>query len=146
MKHFIWLSLLGALLLSACGLRRSNPLDPIGNPNLDVPEVVSNVQCSPSPPGAANKYVTVTWEPNSNRTTDGYYVYRGLAYNSAYAVVDTVETNIGTCTHGSDPWHNVYPGQYWSKVSAFKDCYRSTGEFLGRLEGRLSQPRWVEVR
>lgn len=125
------------LLLAACGLKRSNPLDPNGNPSVFVPETVSNVVCSPSPAGAANKFVIVTWDPNSPIFTTGYYVYRGLAYNSAYAVVDTVFTN--SCSHGSKPWHLVAPGDYYYKVSAFK-IYPE-----GRLEGRLSQPAFVRV-
>jgi hypothetical protein len=125
------------LVLASCGLKRSNPLDPTGNIGIVVPETVSNVACSPSPAGAANKYVNVSWNPNSLYSTDGYYVYRGLAYNSAYSVVDTVFTN--SCSHGSKPWHMVTPGDYYYKVSAFK-VYSA-----GRLEGRLSQPAFVRV-
>ncbi|MDZ4181526.1 MAG: hypothetical protein U1B83_01520 [Candidatus Cloacimonadaceae bacterium] len=137
MRYIIVILLSALLLTTSCGLKRSNPLDPTGNPDVTVPETVSNVIGSPSPAGASTKFVTVTWNPNNPLNTDGYYVYRGLAYNSSYSVVDTVFTN--SCTHGSKPWHSVSPGDYYYKVSAFK-AYPA-----GRLEGRVSLPTFVRV-
>ncbi len=131
------------LLLAACSLKRNNPLDPIGNPNIIVPDQVSGVQCFASPGGAENKYVEVRWSANPALNTDGYYVYRGLAYYSEYAAVDTVTTNI--CNHGSEPWHSVLPGDYWYKVSAFRDVFDQEGNYLGKLEGRHSEPRFIRV-
>lgn len=131
------------LLLAACSLKRNNPLDPIGNPNIIVPDQVSGVQCFASPVGAENKYVEVRWIANPALNTDGYYVYRGLAYYSEYAAVDTVTTNI--CNHGSEPWHSVLPGDYWYKVSAFRDVFDQEGNYLGKLEGRHSEPRFIRV-
>ncbi len=131
------------LLIAACTLKRDNPLDPIGHPEIIVPAPVSGVQCFASPVGAANKFVEVRWVANPPLNTDGYYVYRGLAYNSEYAVVDTVATNI--CNHGSKPWHSVLPGDYWYKVSAFRNINDNSGTFLGKLEGRRSEPRFIRV-
>ena len=143
MKTKLLILSLALLLLAACSLKRNNPLDPIGNPDIIVPDQVSGVQCFASPVGAENKYVEVRWAANPSENTDGYYVYRGLAFFSEYAVVDTVATNI--CNHGSKPWHSVLPGDYWYKVSAFRDVFDGAGNYLGKLEGRRSEPRFVRV-
>ena len=123
--------------ISGCGLKRNNPLDPNANPTIIVPEIISNLQVFPSAPGAASKFVDLTWQANPSYSTDGYYVYRGLGFYSAFAVVDTVFTN--RASHGSKPWHTVVPGEYYYKISAFKQ-YPS-----GRLEGRPCLPVWVRV-
>lgn len=136
MRYYRTLLILTLLVAFGCGLKRSNPLDPV-HPNIYVPEVVSNVTALPSPAGASNKYVNVAWSPNSSLYTDGYYVYRGLGFYSTFTVVDTVMTN--SCTHGSKPWHSVAPGEYYYKVSAYK-TYDGR-----RLEGRLSMPAFVRV-
>ncbi|HNX37072.1 MAG TPA: hypothetical protein PKI15_01825 [Candidatus Cloacimonadota bacterium] len=137
------------LLSSACGIRRSNPLDPFANHSDDfyVPDQVTNVTVTTTGAGAQYKTVTFKWTPNSNTTTDGYYLYRGLAYNSIFAIVDTVMTNVPapedgkiTCIHGAKPWHVVLPGDYYYKVSAWKQY----GD--RRLEGRFtSQNIFVRV-
>ncbi|HNT52673.1 MAG TPA: hypothetical protein PKH19_04665 [Candidatus Syntrophosphaera sp.] len=137
------------LALVSCQFRRSNPLDPIGNPDVSTPQTISNlIVYGVSGPGADNKYVELRWDANNPLTTDGYFVYRGLAYNSSYAPVDTVGTN--SCYHGSKPWHLVLSGIYWYKVSAYKDIYKdpsnpTPANYLGRLEGRLSEARPVVV-
>lgn len=139
MKTFRYLLLIVALFACAC-LKRNNPLDPSGNPNITAPEVVSNVQCYASPNGAANKYVNIVWDQNSDLTTEGYYVYRSLAYNSTYARVGTVETNTGSFMHNTD----IRPGLYWYKVSGYKR-WIDNGSDSGILEGRLSSARSVNV-
>jgi hypothetical protein len=142
MKTKLLLAALVLLLTAAC-LKHNNPLDPYDNPDIIVPDQVSGVQCFSSPAGAIDKYVEVRWIANPALNTDGYYVFRGLAYNSDYAVVDSVATNI--CNHGAEPWHSVLPGDYWYKVSAFRDVYDDSGTYLGRLEGRRSDPRFIRV-
>ena len=142
MKTKLILAALVLLLTAAC-LKHSNPLDPYDNPDIIVPDQVSGVQCFASQAGSANKYVEVRWIANPALNTDGYYIFRGLAYNSDYAVVDTVATNF--CNHGSEAWHSVLPGDYWYKVSAFRDVYDGNGNFLGKLEGRRSEPRFIRV-
>ncbi len=127
-----------AVLLSSCGLKRGNPLDPSGNHNVEAPMIISDLEIYSSPPGAANKYVEMRWTANPPYNTDGYFVYRAIGYFSTFAVVDTVYTN--NASHGSKPWHRVMPGQYWYKISAFKQYP------AGRLEGRACEPTWVEVR
>ena len=71
-------------LLSSCGLKRNNPLDPSSDPTIIVPEIISNLEIYPSPPGAANKFVEMCWRANPSYSTDGYYVYRGLGYFSTF--------------------------------------------------------------
>lgn len=143
MKYRILILLFSLILLSSCMVKRNNPLDPIGNPDIIVPDQVSGLQCFASGIGATNKYVELRWNANPALNTDGYYVYLGLAYNSEYAVVDTVFTNVSS--HGGKPWHNVKAGDYWYKVSAFRDVYDEDGVVQGKLEGRRSEPRFIRV-
>ncbi len=145
MRYILIPMLALAIVSGSCGLKRKNPLDPVADPDIIVPDMVSEVSTAASPAGASNKYVIITWRSNSPITTSGYYVYRGLGYYSQYTVVDTVmvPNNPGTttsCTHGAKPWHLVFPGEYYYKVSAFKEYPPH-----GRLEGRQSQPAWVRV-
>lgn len=137
MRMTFILFVISTLLISACGLKRANPLDPNANPSIIVPETISNLQVFPSPPHSTNKYVELTWQANPNYSTDGYYVYRSLSFYATFALVDTVFTN--RVSHGSKPWHHVFPGEYYYKISAFKD-YPG-----GRLEGRPCLPVWVHV-
>lgn len=125
--------MLSLLLLVSCGLKRSNPLDPEANEDILVPEQVSELLTFPSPPGVANKYVRLSWRPNSTSTTDGYYIYRGLSYYSAYARVDTVFV-VSEYNHTE-----ILPGDYYYKVSGFKTYGNQ------RLEGRQSAPTFVRV-
>jgi hypothetical protein len=132
-----------AVLTASCSLKRSNPLDPLGNPDIIIPETVTNITYTHSQPGSMSKFVDLNWTSNNPITTDGYFVYRSLAYPSEYSVVDTVFTN--SCNHGSEPWHVVIGGNtYWYKISAFKDFYEDMDHptpetYLGRLEGRKSE-------
>jgi hypothetical protein len=84
---------------------------------------VRDVSCTASPPGATHKYVIIRWTANNPENTDGYKVYRGLAYSANYTCVDTVYTN--ECNHGSKAWHTVLPGDYWYRVSGYKDILTS---------------------
>ncbi len=131
MKKIVYILLL--LSLMGCGLKRSNPLDPIANDDILVPEQVSEVTASPSPAGVANKYVRLSWRANSTATTDGYFIYRSLSYYSAFARVDTV-FSINQYDH-----IDILPGDYYYRISGFKQ-YPSA-----KLEGRLSAPIFVRV-
>ncbi len=143
MKYRYLILLLCLILLTSCMVKRNNPLDPIGNPDIIVPDQVSGLQCFASSAGAVNKFVELRWNANPSLNTDGYYIYMSLAYNSEYAVVDTVITNVSS--HGGKPWHNVRAGDYWYKVSAFREVYNEDGVVLGKLEGRRSEPRFIRV-
>jgi len=132
------LSLLCLLVLS-CSLRRSNPLDPVGNDEIIIPLPVTNVSATAQSVSGTNiRNVKINWSPNSSNDTDGYYIYRGLAYNSSYARVGEVG-RVDEFIH-----LNVQPNRpgegYYYKVSAYK-IYKD-----GRLEGRASfPPTWVFV-
>ena len=137
MKIKLLLLVIALALLASCGLRRKNPLDPYENPQIIVPNTVIDIVYTITGLGTSNKSVTFTWNANSSANTDGYYLYRGLSYNSSFAKVDTVTTN--TCTHGAKPWHIVMPGDYYYKVSAWK-TYQDR-----RLEGPLSTHIFVRI-
>ncbi|HOH98440.1 MAG TPA: hypothetical protein PL188_09085 [Candidatus Cloacimonadota bacterium] len=142
-KILLILLILGALLVSACGLKRSNPLDPVGNPALEIPGTPSGLRYTTSGSGPGTKFVNLTWDSNSSINTDGYYIYRSLAYFNTFAVVDTVLHINGNLTqnfiHSSADDSTVLPGDYWYRVSAFKTYHG------GRLEGRFSEPLFVRL-
>lgn len=148
MRHIYLALILVLILVSACGLRRTNPIDPLADHNEEfyVPDPVTNIAVTVSGAGLQFKTVEFRWTPNSNTTTDGYYIKRGMAYNALYAVVDTLLTNTPDQTdhlihaiHGSKPWHSVLPGDYYYKISAWKQY----GD--RRLEGRESSHIFVRV-
>ena len=140
MKQFYLLILILLLgLLSACGLRRKNPIDPYGNSEILVPDVVINFEgIVQGTPGSTDKLVNFTWTANNAFSTDGYYLYRSMSYNSSYARIDTVTTNL--CSHGAKPWHNVTPGEYWYRVSAWKNYNdrRLEGPYSDRIHIRVN--------
>lgn len=139
MKHIIALQLILVLvLLSACGLRRKNPIDPYGNSDILVPDVVINLTgVVQSTPGSSNKLVRFDWTSNNPFSTDGYYLYRSMSFNSSYARIDTVTVN--SCIHGAKPWHSVTPGVYWYRVSAWKNYNdrRLEGPYSDRIPIRV---------
>ncbi|MFB3845006.1 MAG: hypothetical protein ACE14O_04565 [Candidatus Cloacimonadaceae bacterium] len=128
------------LLTLACELKRSNPLDPTSHNDIVVPPKVIIVSATGSGANVVNKFIEITWERN-DENTDGYYIYLGLAYNSAYAVVDTFIGNpvpeSGTTL--SKKIDVSAPGHYYLKMSAYK-TYPD-----GNLEGPLSQWTYAYV-
>ncbi len=124
-----------ALSMGSCGLKRSNPLDPLGNINIVTPDPVNGVSVNASPNNASVKSVTVRWRANNSDNTTGYYVYRGLGYYSAFSIVGEVQDSIFVHTGPT-----VMPGvEYYYKVSAYKSYPQ------GKLEGRRSEPVWVYI-
>ena len=135
MKRLLLLTVCALMILSGCGLKRSNPLDPIGNGNITEPDQVTGLYLvRVSGTGVPNKFVELGWEANPSVNTDGYYIYRGLSYTSAFARVDTVYA-VNNYSHST----NVFPGDYYYMVSAFKDYDGA------KLEGRMSQRLFVRV-
>ncbi|MBM4403859.1 MAG: hypothetical protein FJ042_05695 [Candidatus Cloacimonetes bacterium] len=128
----ITLLLIVLVLLMACGLRRSNPLDPIGHSDVIVPYEVSGIITRASTAGQSIKFYELRWSANPTANTDGYYVYMGQGYNANFARIGSVQTN--EFYEGG-----VFPGDYYFRVSAYK---QQNG---GILEGRLSQVCWVRV-
>ncbi len=120
------------LFITACGLRRSNPLDPLGN-NVIVPYEVSEIITRASTSGQLIKFYELKWIANPTGNADGYYVYRGLGYNANFTRWAEVLTN-------EFYESGVNPGDYYFRVSAYK--YQDNG---GKLEGPLSQIVWVRV-
>lgn len=145
MKYYALALLCLLLLLGACGLKRSNPLDPASHDDLLVPERVINIGYLVSPAGISLKTVSFNWTPNNLSSTDGYYLYRAMGYNSDFARVDTVLTNVPDlsdkipCIHGDEPWEIVMPGDYYYKVSGWK----TYGD--RRLEGPISDRVFVRI-
>lgn len=131
---YLYLSLtmmLLVLLSASCSLKRSNPLEPY-----DAPPRVTGLSAVGSGPGVQSKYVQLTWARN-NIYTDGYYVYMGLAYNSAYKL-EAIVGNVPTGTTVTTVITIEAPGFYYFKVSAYKEYPP------GRLEGPLSE--WALAR
>lgn len=144
MKRILIPIILFALILSGCGIKRDNPLDPYSNDNIIIPGDVTGLQSTVLGTGTSTPYIIFEWNSNNGYNTDGYIIYRSLGYFSAYAVVGTVlhvsgET-LQTFVHSSANDHTVGPGDYWYRVSAYKDFP------AGRLEGRLSTPYFVRIR
>lgn len=137
-RRFIFSALLIALiLLSSCGLRRSNPLDPLGHSGAVSPDPVVGITYSTSAANQNPRSVTLRWTANSPSNTSGYYVYRGLGYFSAFALIDSVQVNEFIHSSASDV--TVQPGDYYYRISAYK------GYPGGNLEGRRSEPIFVRI-
>ena len=133
-----------ALALSACGIKRDNPLDPHFNDSIiNPPEDVQGLNSDVRVAGNFARYIDLTWNSNTTSYTDGYYVYRSLGYFSAYAIVDTVlhvaNEPLQRYIHSSDNDPTVRPGDFWYRVSAYKEYPE------GRLEGRLCPAHFVRI-
>lgn len=141
--RYILIVLLTLLVMSGCGIKRDNPLDPDTH-DLQIPSNVGGLQGHAIRPGPYTVYVQLSWSGNNPNNTDGYYIYRSLSYNSAYAVIDTLLHTEGidsqTYNHSSENDSSVTAGRFWYSVSAFK-TYPA-----GNLEGRKCEPISVDVR
>lgn len=131
------LTLLIILAANSCELKRTNPLDPASHPEIEAPPRVTGLFAVGSGPGVESKYVELKWSIIPINQADGYYIYRGLAYNSAYAKIDEVG-NVSTGTTITRVIPIEAPGFYYFKVSAYKN-YPD-----GKLEGPLSE--WAIAR
>lgn len=132
-----------ALALGACGIKRDNPLDPYENNSIIVPGDVTGLQHTVLGSGSPTPYILFEWNSNNAYNTDGYYIYRSLGYFSAYAIVDTVlhvaNEPLQRYIHSSDNDPTVRPGDFWYRVSAYKEYP------AGRLEGRLCPAHFVRI-
>ncbi len=142
-KLIFIITVISSLLAFACELKRTNPLDPLSHSNINPPNKITGLTASGSGPGVVSKYVELKWTRNDTLNTDGYYIYRGLAYNSAYARIDTLG-NISPDTQITRIVPISAPGFYYFKVSAFTkhDIYNNVLD--GTLEGPLSE--WAIAR
>jgi len=127
----------------ACNIKRDNPLDPNFDSNITIPVEVSGVQSDVYGVQEATPYVNLSWNSNSHHNTDGYIIYRSLGYYSAYAIIATRPHIQGSdrqsYSHSSADDPTVAPGDYYYRISAYKD-YEA-----GRLEGRQSSPHFVRI-
>ena len=135
-RWLIVIIILFACFFSSCDLKRSNPLDPNGEGDIVIPDPVTGISYTATADQDL-RVVTIRWVANSPYNTDGYYVYRGIGYNSSFALVGTVTINEFTHSSANDP--SIQPGYYWYRVSAYK-VYPE-----GKLEGRRSEPFSVIV-
>lgn len=135
--------ILVTLALSACGIKRDNPLDPYFNKDIIVPGDVTGLQSTVSGTGTSTPNIQFQWNSNNAYNTDGYYVYRSLGYFSAFAVVDTVMhvpgESLQNFVHSYANDSSVGPGDFWYRISAYKNFSS------GRLEGRPSSPHFVRI-
>ncbi len=135
--------IIALLILNACGIKRDNPLDPYTDSDIIVPGDVTGLQSTVLGTGTVTPYVKLVWNSNNPYNTDGYIVYRSLGYYSAYAVIDTLlhvgGESVQNYVHSAANDPTVTPGDYWYRVSAYKDY---SG---GRLEGRPSTQHFVRI-
>ncbi len=136
-REFIIIALLAMLLIGACTLKRSNPLDPEGNPNIIVPEVVTGLNASVT----TNKLVALSWESVAH--PHRYNIYRCLSYDGQYQFIDTTGVILDTQGNMIDEGktytdNDVVVGEkYYYKVSAVN---------AEGLEGSLSAWKYVKVQ
>lgn len=139
--------LIAMLLISSCSLKRSNPLDPFENSEIEVPNTVTGlVPVNTSAPGAPDKFVTLQWNwiPPTAYHPSGFRIYRSLAYMAQFELVDTLATFYDSedLQITEDYTHTgTMPGDYWYKVSAY--IYYGHDQ---PLEGRACDPVFVRIR
>ena len=128
------------LLLSSCGFRRDNPLDPEFS-HTDAPPKVTNLHGDPI---IGN--IKLKWDRVNN--SSGYHVYRSKVHNGAYELLNDIDDDGDIVLikpeipldHGipleyESSTSNISAGWYYFKVSA---CIIIDPE-LSPLEGELSE-------
>ncbi|HNX00648.1 MAG TPA: hypothetical protein PLE74_08590 [Candidatus Cloacimonadota bacterium] len=146
MKKMIILILASLLMLLGCSLKRSNPLDPVAHPGLQIPQDITEIIATPSSTHTTDHWVRLSWKWQNTQVADGYYVYRGQSYNGTYQRLATVtNTPVPSDTLSSSiSWTDspVVPGDYFYKLSAFK---RQGSDSGSALEGHISNYKYVRV-
>lgn len=143
MKYFVKLLIIvmAIFALSSCGLKRGNPLDPMGNTGVVIPGDITGLRTAVES-GAGGVYVVrLNW--NNAINANGYYVYRSLGYNSEYQLVGEtphMETESQDFYHSSQSDAAVRPGEYWYRVASYNE---NPG---GTLTGRYSSPVFVRIQ
>jgi hypothetical protein len=103
------------LFITSCELKRNNPLDPETNPDIITPPQITGLTASGNSVG-----VYLAWNKNDDNYTDGYYIYKSLAYNAAYERIATI-SNVTPGQTVSINLSNLAAGNYYYfKVSAYK--------------------------
>lgn len=125
-----------SLLILACGLERSNPLDPESS-NINTPKLVRNINLTSSGQGAINKFITITWDALSNEEANGYYVYRSRSYEGTYDLIKEIRDSQQS---SYIDYEKIVPGPYFYKMSAFLYLNPASPNTSQRLEGPLNRP------
>jgi len=123
-----------ALMILACSLDRSNPLDPQNN---DI-EIPNKVVINPLPLVSIG-VVHLTWE-RQNSVAVGYYIYRSMSHNGLYERIGTYipadEDSLGTYDDYDEDLENET--WYYYKVSGYNvyglEGYRSNYVYTNFLE------------
>ncbi|MCB5235132.1 MAG: hypothetical protein LHW60_07835 [Candidatus Cloacimonetes bacterium] len=136
------LSLIFIILLSSCGMRRDNPLDPMGDHGVTIPGDVTGLNASVVTNIYGAYVVRLVW--NSAQHVDGYYIYRSLGYNNQYQKVGEMIHVSGETLqdffHSSQTDETVRPGEYWYRVAS----YKAYGPNI--LVGRYSSPVFIRIQ
>lgn len=129
MKLFTLILLLTSLL-TACSLERKNPLDPLSNSGITVPQTVSNMILSSS-----NGKVNIQWTRLNN--VYKYYIYRSLSYNGQYVKISEIMNPLTgeNMTYIDDDV--VINSVYFYKLSSVN---------IQGLEGHISNWKSVKVK
>ena len=133
MKKIILLLSFFMILSFGC-MKRDNPLDPYGHPDVVVPQKVSNFSGS----ALSGTTVKLTW--TASASVSGYYIYRSMSMNGKYERVDDNRLNAG----GFEEFLNIdntlmASEYYWYKISAYILVNDR------QLEGYRSEPIYVYI-
>lgn len=142
MKNFPFIIMLIILsLLSACGLDRSNPLDPASG-NITTPSLVTGIDLSSSGQGAQEKFIDITWTSLNSSEADGYFIYRSRSYDGSF---DLIKVMYGSEQNNYRDRYKIVTGQYFYKMSAFIYLHPESPNENERLEGPLNRPGDVGI-
>lgn len=137
MKKIIKLLLLVfILIISSCGLDRSNPLDP-ENGDIETPGLVTGIELTASGQGVINKFVTISWVPVQENESHGYFVYRSRSFDGTYDLIAEIRNRELFSYTDQD---KIVPGPYFYKMSAFVYLDPMNPNDNERLEGPLNRP------
>ncbi len=126
MKEKLLIFLIFILLtLISCSLDRSNPLDPVGNPEIICPPDIDYLWIDN---WILTWNVGIAVHNDSIYCADGYYIYGAIGYNGKY---DHLSTEHDTTYSIEDAWYDLH--YRWFKVSSYII-------FSDTLEGYLSKP------
>lgn len=137
-KYFLIFLIVISFILISCSLDRSNPLDPLGNPDVFIPPDIkfANVDETQHFPDYELKWFVGKYTNALYDTVkaDGYFIYAAMNYYSNYILVDIKNSF-------TDTTKNIYelysdPGYRWFKVSS----YIFYPEYSDTLEGHYSIP------
>ncbi len=114
------------MLILACSLDRSNPLDIENYPNK-----VLDIQVEPP----ENNKITITWDTDGHANDDGYFIYRSMSYHGYYVLLEPPEGITPSSTSFYED-EDIDMGEwYYYKISAYRIIDSK------KLEGYRSVPK-----